>query len=146
MKKNIFAFLLFAISCSAPLPEKKDVAFSITNSDSLIAAQPSAYEIAYYLVGRIRKAKIETGIPFEIKVLKIENELLGAEIAFKIVDTTHFEIFYTKENKRINSVGTFGDVCKQNDIEMQVLKADKFEQINPVDFSSFNYMFSVSRK
>jgi hypothetical protein len=146
VKKIFFVCLIFFFSCSASLPEKTELPFSITKAGSLLSIQPSAYEVAYYLVGRIKKVKMESGMPVEIKILKMRDELLGAEIAFKIVDTTHFEIFYTKNNKRIKSVGVFSDDCKQSDIEMQVFKTEKFENINSSDFFSFNYMFSVSRK
>ena len=148
MKKTRFAFLIiiFIFGCSAPLPEKVTHPFAITPADSLAPKPQYDYEVAYYIVGRIKTAKIESGIPVEIKIREIEWSLLGSEIAFKIVDAGHFKIFYTKDGKRIKSEGTFGDNCKQKDIEMVVIKTDEFDKQNLASLSSTNYMFSVSRK
>jgi len=139
---------LILVACGSTLPtETVAEEFTISNLDSLAPPPSLDCSIAYYMVGRIKKMRINSSsVPFTVNVLHLDSTLYDQEIAIKIADTSHFEISYTKDNKRIISIGTFGKVCEKKNIGMLVFKTTGFEKIHPIDYPDFNYQFIVSKK
>ena len=54
------------------------------------------FDVSYYIVGRLKTTEVYEGVPFEISVKMLNQNLYEKEIKFKIIDEFKYELSYTK--------------------------------------------------
>jgi tyrosine-protein kinase Etk/Wzc len=104
------------------------------------------FDVAYFLVGRIRTSEIFEGIPFKVKVYNINPGLLEQQFRFKILDLEHYELYYLKGEKEEKKIGVFNKELTDTDFHLLISGSELMTKNSVNDIKMLDYLIQVHNK
>ena len=127
--KNLFLCLIAIICIYSCKPAVKK-----------LGANP---KVSYYIVGRLKTTEVTTGIPFEIKVLGLDPQLIEKPISFKIESLEKFSLSYSLNNKMERKECTFGEEIKNENMDLLISRSNSLDITNYELLKNIDYRFQV---
>ncbi len=101
------------------------------------------FDVSYYIVGRIRTVELFDGLPFKVKVYKVNENLYEQKIKFKILDINRFEIVYVKDKAEIRKVGFFNTEFTDTDFRLFVAKTQIINPASVANLKEIEYLIQL---
>ncbi|HEY6161771.1 MAG TPA: polysaccharide biosynthesis tyrosine autokinase [Bacteroidia bacterium] len=100
-------------------------------------------DVSYFIQGRVRLTEIYEGTPFEVNVLKINPVFYEKDFRFRVLDTQHFELSYSKGDSAIVLKCDFDKELVNPDFRILVRKAGEINRQTVKSLSFINYIFKI---
>jgi len=112
--------------------------------DSLVTTGTHGYYITYYIIGRLKMHQMDDiAMPFKIKVMSIDPELLEKNISFRILDADRYELKFEDDDKYEPTKGDFGIELKTKKTNALISKSDSLGLQSIDVLKRIDYSFKV---
>jgi uncharacterized protein involved in exopolysaccharide biosynthesis len=101
------------------------------------------FDVSYYIVGRLKTTEVYEGVPFEISVKMLNQNLYEKEIKFKIIDEFKYELSYTKSKETVSKVFAFDKEVIDPDFYITVAKNAVLNKRTISSLKNIDYLVKI---
>lgn len=147
-QKNAFQDALTESLKSGPTREEIANEMEILTSSSLIneVIVDLNLDISYFIVGRIRKGELYTGIPFKVDGKLLNANLYGAPFNLKIIDAISYELSLEHDGVKHRQKHKFGEPVVNDDFSLIIYGDSAIIGKNNSHISIANYQFLINQR
>lgn len=147
-QKNAFQDALSESLKSGPTREEIANEMEILTSSSLIneVIEDLNLDITYFIVGRIRKGELYTGIPFKVDGKVLDPNLYGAPFNLKIIDAKSYELSLEHEGVKHRQKHQFGEPVVNDHFSLIIHGDSAIIGKSNTHISEANYQFLINQR
>lgn len=127
MKKLLYTLIVITVFSCKPTIKK-------------LGANP---KVSYYIVGRLKTAEVDNNIPFEVKVIDLNPQLIEQPIKMRIRDVEHFEISYSLNDNDERKECLFGKEINEKNMHLLISKTSSLDTAIVKYIKEIDFQFQV---
>ncbi|HLG03133.1 MAG TPA: polysaccharide biosynthesis tyrosine autokinase [Bacteroidia bacterium] len=103
------------------------------------------FRVSYFVVGRLKTEEIFNGVPFDVEVDALNNELYEKMLKFSVTGPTHYEIVYYRDDREKRVIGIFGKRLVNEDMDILVSPTPAFKLTGLQKLKEAQYLMQVHK-